>query len=227
MDGCDTCTFGYGSMTRELNTNSIAGEFRLFTIYYDDFRPITKTDNRPASVRAADHANIRLWTVVGHYVSALKTSAGTFDVMGEAAVQFGDWGDQQQRAWMADFEAGFQPKIWERLKPWIRAGYTYGSGDKNPNDGTHGTFFQIMPTARAYARFPFSDMENNVDRYAMITLRPHKRFTIHSEAHSLRLANGADFWYTGGGVFRSQLALFHQPLLWLRPGQVGHPGDLS
>jgi hypothetical protein len=196
--GWNDVAFSYGSMTRE----SHLGEFRAFAIYYDDFRSVTKTDNRPAAVRAADHADIRLWTVGGHYVNALTTAAGIFDMMGEGAVQFGDWGDQQQRAWMGDVEAGFQPGIWGRVKPWIRAGYYYGSGDKNPNDGTHGTFFQLMPTTRAYARFPFFNMENNVDRFAMLTLRPDKRLAIHSEAHSLRLASGADLWYSGGGVYQ-------------------------
>jgi len=93
-------------MTRELKTQSTASEFRLFAIYYDDFRPVTKTDNRPAAVRAADHSNIRLRMLGGHYVNALTTSAGVFDLMGEGAVQFGDRGDQQQRAGMFALEPG-------------------------------------------------------------------------------------------------------------------------
>lgn len=200
--GWNDVAFSYAAATRQLHTNSTASEFRLFAIYYDDFRPVTKTDNRPAAVRAADHANIRMWTLGGHYVNALTTNAGIFDVMGEGAVQVGDWGVQKQRAGMADLEAGFQPKIWSRLKPWIRGGYYYGSGDKHPNDNVHGTFFQLMPTTRAYARFPFFNMENNVDRFGILTLHPHPRFTVHTEAHSLRLASGADLWYTGGGVFQ-------------------------
>jgi hypothetical protein len=59
-----------------------------------------------------------------------------------------------------------------------------------------------MPTPRVYARFPFFNMENNVDRFGILTLHPHPRFTIHTEAHALRLASGADLWYTGGGVFQ-------------------------
>ncbi len=214
--GWNDVAFGYGSVTKQLRTASTTGEFRLFAIYYDDFRPVFKTDNRPVAVRAADHANLRIWTVGGHYVNALKTAAGTFDVMGEGAFQFGDWGVQRQRASMGDLEAGFQPKILPRLKPWIRGGYSYGSGDNKPNDNTHGTFFQLMPTARAYARFPFFDMENNVDRFGILTLVPHRRLTVHTEAHSLRLASGADLWYSGGGVF--------QPSTF---GYQGRPGNGS
>ncbi len=159
-------------------------------------------DNRAAAVRAADHGDISMWTLGGHYVSATRTSAGIFDVMGEGAFQFGNWADLQQRAGMVDLEAGYQPKILGRLTPWLHGGYYYGSGDKNPNDNVHGTFFQIMPTTRAYARFRFFNMENNVDRFGILTLHPHPRFTIHTEAHSLRLASSADLWYSGGGVFQ-------------------------
>jgi len=104
--GWNDVAFSYGAMTRELKTKSTASEFRLFAIYYDDFRPVTKTDNRPAAVRAADHSNIRLRMLGGHYVNALTTSAGVFDLMGEGAVQFGDRGDQQQRAGMFALEPG-------------------------------------------------------------------------------------------------------------------------
>lgn len=200
--GWNDVAFGYGSMTRPLHTASTTGEFRLFGIYYDDFRPVLKVDNRPAAVRAADHADIRIWTVGGHYVNAIKTTAGIFDVLGEGAYQFGDWGVQQQRAWMANLEAGYQPNAFGRLKPWLEGGYYYGSGDKNPNDDVHGTFFQLMPTTRQYALFPFYNMENNVDRFGILTLHPHPRFTIHTEFHSLSLANGHDLWYSGGGVFQ-------------------------
>jgi hypothetical protein len=194
--------FGYASATHEIQTKSTNAEWRVFGIYYDDWRPVTKADNRSAAAKAADHTNIRIFTYGAHYVNVIKTQAGTFDGMGEFALQTGNWGVLTQRAGMADVEGGYQPNIFQRLKPWLRAGYYYGSGDKDPNDGKHGTFFQILPTARPYARFPFFNMENNVDRFAMLTLRPHSRVTFKSEVHSLRLASHNDLWYTGGGAFQ-------------------------
>jgi hypothetical protein len=89
-----------------------------------------------------------------------------------------------------------------QLKPWIRAGYTWGSGDNNPADNTHGTFFQLLPTPRPYARFPFFNMMNNADIYGAVILRPNSKVTTWSEFHSLRLADANDLWYTGGGVFQ-------------------------
>jgi len=194
--------FAYASVTGQVQKKSTTGEWRLFEIYYDDWRHVLKQDNRPAAVRAGDLTNIRIVTYGGHYVQVTKTGVGSVDLMGEFALQTGRWGAQSQRAGMVDLEGGWQPKIMPRLKPWVRAGYYYGSGDNNPNDGKHGTFFQILPTVRPYARFPFFDMSNNVDRFAMLTLRPHARVTFKSEVHSLRLASHNDLWYTGGGVFQ-------------------------
>jgi hypothetical protein len=57
-----------------------------------------------------------------------------------------------------------------------------GSGDGNPNDNTHGTFFQVLPTPRPYARFPFFNMMNNEDTFGMLILRPHAKVTTSSES---------------------------------------------
>jgi hypothetical protein len=89
-----------------------------------------------------------------------------------------------------------------RLKPWIRGGFTIGSGDGNPNDSRHGTFFQVLPTPRPYARFPFFNMMNTEDLFGALILRPHPKVTVSSEFHALRLSNANDLWYSGGGVFQ-------------------------
>ena len=90
------------------------------------------------------------------------------------------------------------------MKPWFSAGYSFGSGDKNPGDSTHGTFFQLLPTPRQYARFPFYNMMNNEDFYGTLNLRPASKLALRSEAHALRLASAADLWYSGGGAFQPQ-----------------------
>lgn len=195
--------FGYASVTGQIAPGKpTTGEWRLFGIYYDDWRSVLKQDNRPAAVRTADQGNVKIWTLGGHYVHVVETGTGTFDVLGIGAAQFGKWGVLDHRAGMVDAEAGWQPKVLPKLKPWIRAGYYWGSGDGNPNDNTHGTFFQILPTARPFARFPFFDMMNNEDRFAMLTIRPYKSLVLKSEFHALRLANHNDLWYIGGGAFQ-------------------------
>jgi hypothetical protein len=131
-----------------------------------------------------------------------QTPLGALDLLGEFALQNGAWGALSQRAGMVDLEAGFQPKILPGLKPWVRGGYYFGSGDKNPIDGTNGTFFQLLPTPRPYALFPFYNMMNNVDRFAMLVIRPHKRITFKTEEHMFRLASASDLWYLGGGAYQ-------------------------
>lgn len=200
--GWNRIGFAYASFTKEWGHGGHAADTRFFAIDYDDFRHILKTDNRPAAVKAEDTENIHIQTWGAHSIHAFTTTAGVFDALGWVAVQTGRWGTQTQRAYAFDAEAGFQPAILPKLKPWLRGGFTMGSGDGNPNDNKHETFFQILPTPRPYARFPFFNMMNTEDAFGAMLLRPHPKVTISSEFHSLRLSNRNDLWYAGGGAFQ-------------------------
>jgi hypothetical protein len=200
--GWNKVAFGYGSYTHESSRGRHSGDTRLFVIEYDDWRHIVKTDNRPLAIRQGDLDNIRIDTFGGHTLHAFDTASGTFDLFVWGAVQTGRWGVQQQRSGAIDVEGGLQPNILPRLQPWLRGGYFWSSGDGNPNDNTHGTFFQILPTPRLFARFPFFNLMNNEDAFGTLTLRPDTKITVSSEFHSLRLSNAADLWYSGGGAFQ-------------------------
>lgn len=200
--GWNRAGFGYAAYTREWGKGKHAADTRFFMLDYDDWRHILKTDNRPTAIRRGDTENIRIETFGGHSIHAFTIRAGTLDAVAWGAVQTGRWGTQVQRAFAMDFEGGFQPKVLPKLKPWIRGGFTYGSGDGNPGDNRHETFFQVLPTPRPYARFPFFNMMNNTDRFGALILRPHSKITVSSEFHSLRLTESNDFWYSGGGVFQ-------------------------
>jgi len=190
----------YGALTRSAGRKH-AGEWRVFALGYHDGRGVLKTDNRPAAARAADHRNIRITSVGGHVLQTVATAAGTLDTLLWGAGQVGRWGVLDHRAGALAVEAGFQPRL--KFKPWLRCGYFYGSGDGNPNDGTHQTFFQVLPTPRIYARFPFYNLMNNRDAFAELLLRPHAKWTIRADAHTLRLSNKNDLWYLGGGAFQT------------------------
>lgn len=189
----------YGALTHVVGKGS-PGEWRMFALSYHDGRRALKTDNRSAAARRADEHNIRVTSVGGHYVQTFRVGAGTVDALVWGAGQFGSWGVLDQRAGAIAVEGGFQPQL--KLKPWFRGGYFYSTGDDNPNDGQHGTFFQVLPTPRIYARFPFYNLMNNQDAFAEVVLRPHPKWTIRSDAHFLRLSNTSDLWYTGGGAFQ-------------------------
>jgi hypothetical protein len=194
--------FAYGSYTRPWGEAAHAAETRLLAIYYDDWRSALKTDSRPLAARRADAARVKVWSFGGHHLSAVDTTAGTFDLMLWGVGQTGTWGVLDHRAHAVAIEAGIQPKICAPLKPWIRGGYFHGSGDDNATDQTHGTFFQLLPTPRPFARFPFFNLMNNRDLLGILVLRPHKDVSVSTEFHSLRLAARNDIWYLGGGAFQ-------------------------
>jgi hypothetical protein len=204
--GWNRVAFGYAAFTREWGRGRHSADTRVFVLDYDDWRHVLKTDDRALAARRADLQNIRIETYGAHSLHAFTTGAGTVDLLAWGAVQTGRWGTQSQRAYALDFEGGFQPKaasgLVTRLKPWLRGGYTIGSGDANPNDSRHGTFFQILPTPRPYARMPFFNMMNTEDRFGALVLRPAAKITTSSEFHALRLSNANDLWYSGGGVFQ-------------------------
>ena len=195
---------GYAAYTHQSGKGRHVADTRAFFLEYDDYRHILKTDDRAVAVRRGDLQNIRIETFGGHSIHAITTNAGVVDLLAFGAVQTGRWGYQKQRAGTLDLEAGFQPTILTRLKPWLRGGYTWGSGDKNPNDSTHGTFFQVLPTPRPYARMPFFNMMNTEDTYGSLVLRPHSKITTSTEFHSVRLSSATDLWYSGGGAFQPQ-----------------------
>jgi len=200
--GWNRVGFGYAAYTHEWGKGKHSADTRVFMLDYDDWRHILKTDDRALAVRKGDTENIHIQTFGAHSLHAYTARAGTIDALAWGAGQTGRWGTQTQLAYAVDFEGGFQPKILPKLKPWMRGGYTLGSGDGNATDSRHGTFFQVLPTPRPYARFPFFNMMNTEDRFGALILRPHSQITISSEFHVLRLSNAKDLWYSGGGVYQ-------------------------
>ena len=89
-----------------------------------------------------------------------------------------------------------------KVKTWLRAGYSYTTGDADAADDKHTTFFQVLPTPRWYARFPFYNMMNNRDAYVQFKFKPHARLSLRAEIHNLRLSSRNDLWYAGGGAFQ-------------------------
>ena len=200
--GWNRVGFAYGAYTKQWGTGKHSADARAFVLEYDDFRHITKTDNRALAIRRLDLSNIRINTYGFHSLHSVITPAGNADFLAWTALQTGRWGPQQHRAYAFVLEGGLQPKILPALKPWLRAGIAHTSGDPNANDGKHQTFFQVLPTPRGYARFPFFNMMNLNDEMGSLVLRPHMQVTTSSEFHSLKLAQGNDLWYAGGGAFQ-------------------------
>jgi hypothetical protein len=193
----------YGSLTGRSGGTRSPGHWRVFGFWHHDYRDgVVKTDNRPAPARTADTESIAVGTFGGNILQIAPTPAGPVDLLFWGVVQNGSWGTLSHRAGAYAVEAGWQPAALPRLRPWIRAGYNYSSGDGDPTDGRHGTFFQGLPTARIYARLPFFNLMNNVDAFGSLILRPSPRLTMRTDVRALSLANRRDLWYSGGGAFQ-------------------------
>lgn len=169
---------------------------------YQDWREIAKTDNRPLAIRSADRTGLRANTFGGHYLDAIDNSAGPVGLLFWGVAQNGRWGVIDHAAFAYAVESGWQPATLRKLRPWLRAGFLHGSGDGDPSDAHHGTFFGVLPTPRPYARLPFFNLMNIDDAFGSLALRPNKAITLRTEAHSLRLASRHDLWYQGGGAFQ-------------------------
>ena len=174
--GWNQVGFGYASFTHEWGSGNHAADTRFFVIDYDDWRHILKTDNRPRWRPARrygkhPHRNLRRAQPARlHHQRREPSTRSPGEPCRPAA-----GGHRPSAPTRSTSRAAFSPRCCPVLKPWIRGGFTIGSGDGNPNDSTHGTFFQVLPTPRPYARFPFFNMMNTEDRFGALILRPHPR----------------------------------------------------
>ena len=184
-----------------------------FWLGYHDGRRVTKSDNRPPAMRTADHNNIRIGTYGGDLLRVFLPDPviSTFCSGERCKMAAGD--NSSHNANAAAVEAGYQLEK-APTAPWLRAGWFRGSGDSNTTDGTHNTFFQVLPTPRVYARFPFYNLMNSTDEFAQVIDKPVKRLALRSDLHWLQLTSGKTIWYQGGGAYDNKVF-----------GFTGRPGN--
>jgi hypothetical protein len=172
--------------------------------YHDGRTGLTKTDNRAAAAKALDHKNIRIGTYGADAVAAIPTKGGTFDLLFWGVLQNGNWGLLSQSSGAVAVEGGYRLTHVASM-PWLRGGFLHATGDNNATDTVHNTFFQVLPTPRVYARFPFYNMQNSNDQFVQIVDNPSKKWELRSDMHFLQLASNTDLWYQGGGAFDNKV----------------------
>jgi len=146
---------------------------RIFALYYRDSRKppsVVKLDNRPLTIRQADSEPISILTLGGHILRALPDNRGQTDFLAWGAWQLGDWGQLKHRAFAVSAEFGHR---WEgKCRPWLRFGASLSTGDGNPNDAYHRTFFQILPSPSQKALPPIFNLMNSRILFAQLRLQP-------------------------------------------------------
>jgi hypothetical protein len=193
----------YGAYTREFSTPHTDSQLRVFAFGYHDGRNVLKIDNRPLVAREADTHNIRIGTFGVNYAIVTPIwRLGKWDLLVWGAQQTGQWGTLDHRANSATVEMGWRPPI-PGIHPWLRAGAFFASGDGNPNDGRHTTFFQPLPTEQQYARLPFYTLQNSEDYSGQVIVQPMAKLQLRSEVHKVKLHSANDLWYLGTGAFQN------------------------
>jgi hypothetical protein len=213
----DDLTIVNGVATFRPGTPVPGAQWQVFSHYYDDTRAVTaRPDNTGHAVGRAD---VQVTTIGTSVVGAYGTPSGQIDALGWFAGQGGSWYEQSHRGWSLGLEAGHQ---WTQApwQPWIRAGVLYASGDDDPGDTRHDTFFQMLPTVRRYSMTTAYSQMNVNDRFVQAVLKPHARLTVRADVHRLSLAQAADGWYYGSGATQEEGAIFG---FALRPSG-GHTG---
>lgn len=175
-------------------------EGRLFYMNYDDQRDTQVIDNRSAAARPfLQQQKLDIHTIGANVLSLQPLGAGSFDALLWTAYQFGEWTSQSHRAWAVAAEAGYQ---WTQLplKPWLRAVYYRSSGDSDPHDGRHQTYFSGVPSGRLYAKFPFYNLMNIQDAFVEIITSLTPKLQANINVHQLSLSNSKDLLYGGLGA---------------------------
>lgn len=174
-------------------------EWQAFGHLYRDRRASAAVVDNTASIdRPVD---VTVAAVGLSHARVAPTRVGEIDTLLWAAGEFGDWYGQPHRAASVVGEVGHR---WTQapITPWIRAGYLFASGDSDPDDGRHGTFFQMLPSSRKYALSSVYAQMNLHDVFVQVLAEPG-RVKTRLDLHRVSLASGADLWYYGSGATAS------------------------
>ena len=188
-------------------------DIQLFYYYYNDKRKTSASvkiiDGHDYTAELSGLGDCEIYMIGAHLIKLKKIGSGTADFLLWGGYQWGNWGRGiaahdhilDHEAWAVAVEAGYRLEnvIW---KPWFRAGYFYGSGDDDPDDKNHNTFFMMLPTLRIYSLTPSYTFMNSNYFMGQVILNPHKKVLIRSDVHFVHLSEDEDFWYLGSGMMR-------------------------
>jgi hypothetical protein len=179
-------------------------EFQAFGYLYRDRRD-SKAVVDNGGIRDLP-VDITIATFGGSFASVAFPTTASTDLVAWGAVQTGDWYGRDHLAASVAVELGHR---WSRttLKPWLRGGFLWASGDADGDDERHGTFFQMLPSSRKYALSSVYAQMNVRDLFAQFLIEP-RRFNARIEVHALHLASEGDLWYHGSGATASKDRFF-------------------
>src|SRR5262245_32965990 len=170
-------------------------ELAAFAIAYQDRRSVED---------AGLPHHISLVTFGGSWLGVYPLGFGSLDFLLYGAGQLGSYDTLDDAGWAALAEVGWHldELPWQ---PWLRGGVNAASGDQDPNDGAHQTFFNMIPTNHIY--YGFADqlaLQNVVNPFIQLRLAPHEMLALNLFVHWFRLTNSSDARYSGTGVYNTE-----------------------
>jgi len=145
---------------------------------------------------------------VGARVKSLPQKFQGWDYEAEVAGQFGrfKYGNTSpsldQRAFAAHAAGGY---TWTEFAgtPRLALEYNFASGDRNPQDETHGSFDNLFPSNHGlYGLMDFFSLQNMHDVHLGFSVRPVRRLTVRLDGYAFWLATTQDYWYASNGTPR-------------------------
>jgi hypothetical protein len=179
---------------------------QIFYYRYNDRRDVrARVDNTGLS--PADRVDIKINTFGTTLAGAYPQKSGVLDALVWMVGQTGTWYGQTHQAFAIAVEAGYQ---WSGVAwhPWIRFGAFRSSGDDDPDDDRHGTFFQLLPTVRKYSLTASYNLMNSTDLFVQATLRPRPALGLGIDLHRVGLTEATDRWYFGSGATQERGTTF-------------------
>jgi len=125
----------------------------------------------------------------------IEGARGHWDYSATFVSQFGKWGSDDLKACGLAFSLGHTfDTSW---KPHLMTQYVLGSGDKNPEDGIHGTFDGVFGGADTvlYGWMNLFFWQNLQEFRIDLVLAPTETLTFRGEYHYFTLDDAKDAWH--------------------------------
>ncbi len=192
----DVDIFG-GTMTLKDDFLIDHTEIRIYGIFYRDSRDVA---------RSVTGGTLEIPAVGASWAGVYPGfGPGRVDTLLWGCYQWGDWGASNHSAYALLAEAGY--KFTEvRFQPWFRLGVALASGDDDPTQGTHKSFFGMVPTNhKFYGYMDTSALSNLINFYQQVILAPAAGVTVQVDGHLFWLHDTNDSWYAGSGPTRNDV----------------------
>lgn len=186
-------------LTAAFTTKTALTRHQQLQVFAYDYRDRRDVRARPDNTgRLAPAVDVTVTTFGASQVGSFPIARGDVDTIVWGAIQRGDWYGQDHAAFSVALEGGYR---WHaRWNPWLRVGYQHASGDSNPADARHETFFAMLPSVNRYSPSTVYTPMNLRDAFVQFSLEPHRRLRTQFDVHRLHLASAADRWYHGSGA---------------------------